>query len=239
MKHTVIALASLLIMVAGTAMAKDIRFSTATQEEFKSASKEVGMGLAFKNNAPPHSLGITGFDAGVEVSLVDMETDSVAFNGDASDYLVLPKLRVRKGLPFGIDLGAMYSNGGNTNIQLYGVELSKELLEGGLTSPALSVRGTYTRLSGVTDLDLQTAGVDASIGKGFLMFTPYGGAGLVWINTKYTGSDPANAGLKEEDIWQPRGFVGVQFTPLPFLRVNVEAEYAVRPIYSLKAAVGF
>ena len=237
MRKSIITALCLSLLCAGTATARDIQFSAGTtQETFKDASKEVGMGLSFRNNAPPHSLGITGFDAGVEVSLVDVESASAAFGGDAPDYLVLPKVRVRKGLPFGIDIGAMYSNAGNSNVQLYGVELSKAILEGGVATPALAVRGSYTKLAGVSDLDLQTAGIDASIGKGFLMLTPYGGAGLVWINSKYTGSVLS---LKEENIWQPRGFVGVEIKPLPFLRVNVEAEYAVRPIYSLKAAVGF
>lgn len=237
MKKSMILALCLSLLATGTAVARDIRFpATTTQGAFEDASKEVGMALSFRNNAPPHSLGITGFDAGVELSVAEVDSDSAAFGNDAPDYLVLPKLRVRKGLPFGIDVGAMYANGGNSDVQLYGVEVSKAILDGGIATPALAIRGSYTRLSGVADLDVQTAGLDASIGKGFLMVTPYGGAGVVWINSRYTG---ALASLKEEHIWQPRGFVGVELKPLPFLRLNAEAEYAVRPIYSLKAAVGF
>jgi hypothetical protein len=238
MKKIVLAALCAIALTAGAAAATDIRFSpTTTQTAFKEASKELGMGISFTNNAPPHALGITGFDAGVELSLVELDKSAAAFDGNAPDYLVLPKLHVKKGLPFGINIGAMYSNGGNTNVQLYGVEASKDLLEGGFATPALAIRGSYTKLAGIGDLDLQTAGVDASVGKGFLMFTPYGGAGYTWIDSRYTGT--AVAGLKSESLWLPRGFVGVEIKPFPLLRINAEAEYAVRPVYSLKAAVGF
>ena len=240
---------SLVMLIAGNAMAANIGFSTSlSQGEFNSLSKEAGVALAFKNNAPPHPLGITGFDAGVEVSAVDINDKSSywnnAFGGDAPSMLIIPKLRVRKGLPFGIDVGAMYSNAGNTNVQLYGVELSKAILEGTAATPALGVRASYSKLAGVNDLDLQTVGVDASIGKGFLFVTPYAGAGILWIESKASGNlktlaATAGAPLSNETIWQPRFFAGVEIKPLPLFRVIAEVEYALRPVYSLKAAVGF
>jgi hypothetical protein len=45
--------------------------------------------------------------------------------------------------------------------------------------------------------------------------------------------------LRRESFWQPRAFAGVKVSPLPLLSVTAEAEYEVRPIYSLKLALGF
>lgn len=239
----------LVLLLGGTGMAATFDFSsgntslsTLGQEGFRSLSKELGIALAYRNAAPPHPLGVTGFDAGIEVEAVDISKESAfwkkAFNQDAPGYLVLPKLRVRKGLPFGIDVGAMYSNVGNTNVQLYGAEVGMALLEGGVATPALGVRATYTRLAGIKELDLQTVGVDASIGKGFLFLTPYAGAGYVWIDSTPKGN-LSTLGLKEEKISQPRFFAGLEVKPLPLVRIVGEFEYALRPIYTLKAAVGF
>ena len=248
-KYVVLVLA--LTLFTGTrAMARDISFgSSLTQGEFRSLSKEAGAAIGFKNTAPAAPLGITGFDAGVEVEAASIKTGGnnywdKAFNGDAPSYLFLPKVRVRKGLPLGIDIGAMYSYVPDSNIKLYGVELSKAILEGGVATPALGIRGTYTRLAGVNDLDLQTAGIDATLSKGFLFLTPYIGVGEVWIDSKAKGnlstlSAQAGTPLSTEKIFQPRGFAGLKVSPLPFFGITAEVEYEVRPIYSLKAAVSF
>lgn len=244
------------LLTAGTAMARDINFNTGlTQDAFKSLSKEAGSAIAYRNTAPAEPLGITGFDIGVEVSMVSVKKDTTywqgAFNDNAPSYLYLPKLRVRKGLPFGIDVGAMYSYVPDSNIKIYGAEISKAILEGTAATPALGVRATYTKLAGVSDLGLQTVGIDASISKGFVIVTPYAGAGAIWIDSKAKGNlqaltiNPApipgatQPPLNNERIWQPRVFGGLKLTPLPLIGITAEVEYAARPIYSLKAAVNF
>lgn len=238
------------LLVAGSASARDINFNSGlTQGTFKSLSKEAGAAIAYRNTAPAEPLGITGFDIGAEVSVVSIKKDAgnyweKAFNNNAPSYLYLPKIRVRKGLPLGIDVGAMYSYVPDSNIKLYGAEISKAILEGTAATPALGVRATYTKLAGVSDLGLQTVGIDASISKGFVIITPYAGAGAVWIDSKAKGSlqdfsTLAGTPLKTEKIWQPRVFGGLKLTPLPLIGITAEVEYAARPIYSLKAAVNF
>lgn len=237
------------LLFAGNAAARDINFITGlAQGDFKDLSKEAGAAIAYRNTAPAAPLGITGFDAGVEVSAVDIKSKSTywdrAFNSKAPSFLYIPKIRARKGLPFGIDVGAMYSYVPDSNIKIYGAEVSKAILEGSAATPALGVRATYTRLAGVNDLSLQTVGVDASISKGFVIFTPYAGVGGIWIDSKAKGnlqtlSTAAGTPLSEEKIWQPRGFAGVKISPLPLIGITAEAEYSTRPIYSLKAAVNF
>lgn len=243
MKKRIVLALSLVLLVGTQAMAKDINFTGGlTQGDFRSLSKEAGGAISFKNTAPAEPLGITGFDVGAEVEVASIKSSNYwnnAFQGDAPSYLALPKIRARKGLPFSIDVGAMYSYVPNSNIKLYGVEVSKAILDGTLATPALGIRATYTRLAGVSELDLQTAGIDASISKGILFLTPYAGAGALWINSKAKGNLQASSGLKTENIWQPRVFAGIKISPLPLFGITAEAEYEVRPIYSLKAALSF
>lgn len=241
--------AAALALTVSPAVAADISFYTAiSQDDFKSLSKEAGAALGYRNMAPAAPLGITGFDIGGEVSAISIDKNSnrwnSAFNNDAPSYLIIPKIRARKGLPFGIDVGAMYSYIPESNIKLYGVELSKSILDGGVATPSVGVRATYTKLAGVKDLGLQTYGVDASVSKGFLFITPYAGAGMMWINSEAKGnlktySQKIGIDLKSETIAVPRVFGGLTISPIPLLGITVEAEYAVRPIYSLKAAVSF
>lgn len=238
--------AALVVLCAGQAPANtDISFVQGiTQDAFKSFCREAGSAVSYKNVAPAAPLGITGFDIAAEATVVDIRKDAAywqaATGSNAPSVYVIPKVRARKGLPFGIDVGVMYSKLPDSNIQLYGAELSKALLEGGAVSPALGVRATYTRLAGVGDLDLQTVGLDASLSKGFLIFTPYLGGGAVWIDGKAKGNLQALAPtLKEEKFWQERVFGGVKIAPLPFFNVTAEVEYSGVATYSLRAAIGF
>jgi len=235
--------ASFLLLAGGEALAWELDFPGAlsfTQGEFKDLSKEMGAGIAYRNLAPAEPLGITGFDVAIQGSFIDIKNDSSYWDkatNSAPSYVGFPSLRARKGLPFGIDVGAMYSQVIDSNIQLFGVEVSKAILEGSVATPALGVRGTYTKLSGVDELDLQTAGIDASISKGFILLTPYAGVGTVWIESKPKGD--LGTVVKEEKMWQPRGFAGLKITPLPLIGITAEVEYATRPIYSLKAGASF
>jgi len=232
-----------LAFAVSPAVAADINFkSKILQSGFESLTKEFGTALGYKNLAPTESLGITGFDAGVEMSAANIDKNSdqwkSAFGNDAPSYLVVPKIRVRKGLPLGIDVGAIYSYVPGSNVRLYGVELSKSIIEGGIATPAVGVRTTYTRLAGVNDLGLQTYGVDASVSKGFLMLTPYAGVGMLWVRSEAKGY-LKTIGLSDVSTTLPRYFGGVKVTPFPLFAVTAEAEYADTSVYSLKVAVNF
>jgi hypothetical protein len=245
MKKLLFIFMALALTLAGTqAMAWDIDFgnNSPLQSEFKDLSKELGSLLAYRNLAPAAPLGLTGFDIAVQGSFISIKDESGAWKKATKDsapsYIGFPTVRVRKGLPLGIDIGAMYAYVPDSNVKLYGAEVSKAILEGGVASPAFGVRGTWTKLDGVKDLDIQTAGVDATISKGFLILTPYAGGGMVWIESNPKGN-LSKFNLKTESMWQPRGFVGMKISPLPLFGITAEVEYAARPIYSLKVGLSF
>lgn len=177
------------------------------QDEFKSFSKNLSSALSYKAIAPAEPLGLTGFDVGIEVTSTDITNSTIfdkAMSGNSFDSFILPKIHAHKGLPFGIDIGASYTKVPGSNISVTGAELRYAVIEGGVAMPAVAVRGTYSALSGVDQLDFKTKGLEASISKGFLMFTPYAGVGQIWADSK------AKVGtLSKESFQQSKMFVGV------------------------------
>src|SRR5438128_3371059 len=173
-----------LLGVSLPAVAGDINnIKGLSQPNFRELSEDLGAALSYKPLTPTAPLGITGFDLGIAATSTKLQNSSVfntAGGGDHSSVIV-PSLRLNKGLPFGIDVGVMYSSVPSTNIRLVGGELRYAIISGGAATPAIGIRGSYTKLSGVDQLDFDTKGLDLSISKGFLMFTPNAGVGKVWV----------------------------------------------------------
>jgi len=211
-----------LFAVALPAVAKDITLiDQLNQNEFRLLSEDLGAALSYKPLIPTTPLGVTGFDLGLAVTSTKLENSAVlnkAGAGDISD-VVVPSLRFHKGLPFGIDFGLMYGAVPSTNVKLLGAELRYAVVEGGAAMPAIGIRGSHTKLSGVDQLDFNTSGVDLSISKGFLMFTPYAGIGKVWAAS--TPKDIPASTLSKESFSVNKAFVGVN---LNFGLVNIAVE---------------
>jgi len=156
----------------------------AGQAQFRAFSEDMGAALSYKGVTPPTALGVTGFDIGVEVTASQLQSQAFkTVSGNNTTTLPIPKLHVAKGLPMGFDVAAFYAAVPTTNIRLYGAELRYAIIDGGMTMPAVGVRGSFSKLAGVNGWDLNTKGLDISVSKGFLMFTPYAGIGKVWSNS--------------------------------------------------------
>src|SRR2546426_9047479 len=190
------------------AVAGDInQLQILNQDEFHRLSQDLGAALSYKPLTPTAPLGITGFDVGIAVTATSIKNSDVLQKAGAGDHstLPVPSLRVHKGLPFGVDVGVMVGAVPGTNVRLYGGELRYAVVSGGAATPAIGIRGSYTKLTGVDQLDFDTKGVDLSISKGFLMFTPYGGIGKVWASSTPNGI-PA---LSKESLSLNKVFVGI------------------------------
>ncbi|MGB7650294.1 MAG: hypothetical protein WBL62_03725 [Gallionella sp.] len=156
----------------------------AGQAQFRAFSEDMGAALSYKGVTPPTALGVTGFDIGVEVTASQLQSPAFkTVSGTSTTTLPIPKLHVAKGLPMGFDVAAFYAAIPTTNIRLYGAEVRYAIIDGGMTMPAVGVRGSFSKLAGVNGWDLNTKGLDISVSKGFLMFTPYAGIGKVWSNS--------------------------------------------------------
>lgn len=212
MSRRIIAAAVLLATSAG-AHAADITNiqGLTTQADFRLLSDDLSSALSYKAVTPAKPLGLLGFDIGAEATATKLQNPGILQAATQSSskptYIVVPKLHLHKGLPLGFDIDGFYSAVPASNVKLVGGSLSYALLKGGVTEPAISLRGTYTKMTGVDELDFKTKGVELSISKGFALFTPYAGVGRI-----KTDSDPkgmaAAAGLTNESFSQNKYFLG-------------------------------
>ncbi len=222
----------------------DLVIRNLAQDEFRQLAREIGIGLSAFQARPAAPLGFLRFDAGVEVTAVDIDEKrafwSRAFaDGDAPSVLPVPKVHVDVGLPLGIDLGALYSYVPDSNIRLWGAEAKWAIIRGGAVWPAVAVRGGYTSLEGVDELELTTKSVDASISKGFGPVTPYVGIGRIWIEAEPKGAAAAPpAGLVEVNPVEDRVFAGLRLR-LALLSLVAEASWSRVPAYTLRLNVSF
>src|SRR5258706_4581583 len=195
-----------LLAVSLPVAAKDINIQPLNQSDFQAFPEDWDAALSYKPLTPTAPLGITGFDVGIAVTDTKLQNSAVFAKAGADiSNAAVPSLRVNKGLPFGIDVGVMAGAVPGTNIKLYGGELRYAIVSGGVAMPAIGVRGSYTKLTGVDQLDFDTKGLDLSISKSFLMFTPYarGGTG--------SGSRTPNGlpTLSNESLSLSKGFFGI------------------------------
>ena len=190
------------------------------QREFRLLSEDLGSAVSFKSMIPSESLGVTGFDVGVSLGGVRLKhRDLLARASSGADVpatLPVASVRIHKGLPYGLDIGAAFSTVPGTNVRVIGGEVRWAFIEGGVAMPAVALRGTATKLLGVDQLDLETTSLDLSVSKGILNVPPYGGIGKVWVRSTPDGVP----GLFRETFSQNKLFAGVNV----FLGFNLAFE---------------
>lgn len=216
MKKIVLAVATLF---AANAYAGDLnQIGTLTQNQFLKLSTDLGAASAYKGVTPATPLGAVGFDIGAEITQTSIENSALFRQAGAGDVsnLVVPKIHVTKGLPGGLDIGAFVSRVSGVGGSLIGLEARYAILDDGLTTPALGVRLSGTKLSGVSKLNLSTVAVDAMLSKKLTLVTPYIGAGSVRVKS---GADVA--GLRDESFNKSRVFIGMNVN---FLLANIALE---------------
>lgn len=231
---------SLVFITPCNAAGNDIKLDPSiVQKQFEDLSKEVGLIISYVPLAPAEPLGITGFDIGIEVTAANISSGSSFWELAISDqkppdYILLPKVHVQKGLPLGIDVGAIFATAPGTNVSLYGGELKWAVMKGSIVAPAVALRGSYTALAGVDDIDASTYGLDASVSKGFGPLTPYGGIGQTWIKTE----EKAGIGLDDVSTSATKLFIGTKLKLL-LLSIVFQADFSDIQMYSARANFSF
>jgi hypothetical protein len=206
------------------------------QTDFDGLSQDLGAVTSYKQMQGSSSEGITGFDFGLNFGDTQVSHKAAWQQATGSDISNLPfaDVSVSKGLPFGIDVGAMYSFVPNSNIHLYGVEGRYAIIDGGITEPAVGLRLAYTNLTGVDALSFHTTSLGVSVSKGIGPITPYVGVGEVWSNS----SPDSSTGLSSSNSSNTELFAGLTFN----LGVHLGLEYdhlAGNSTYTLKLGFGF
>lgn len=213
----------LLFAGALTAQADDVnQINALVQADFRDLSKDLSAAVSYKAVIPIEPLGVTGFDIGFGITATELEHRAAwdrASSGSAPTTVYLPKVHVHKGLPAGIDIGGFYGTAADSNVDVWGAEIRYALIEGGAAAPAVGLRGTYSKLSGVDQLDFHTRGVELGISKGFAFFTPYAGIGRVWTEASPVGATSNN--LQTEKFSDDKVYLGANIN---FVAGNLAVE---------------
>lgn len=190
------------------------------QDEFRRLSEDLGAAFSYKGVTPATPLGLAGFDVGVEMSATDIRNSNLfrLAGNSASDYIVVPKVHVYKGLPFGLDVGAFIGGASEVSATLYGLDLRYAVLSDGIATPAVALRVSGTQTSDIGGLKVTTMAGDIMVSKKLTLVTPYVGAGVV-----RTVSEAKGLGLAEEDFRKSRVFAGLNVN-LAIVNLAIEAE---------------
>jgi hypothetical protein len=154
---------------------------------------------------PPHTRGMRGIYVGLEtwITGIDSNADYWARGTEGDEMttdrnrfvdsvLVWNRLNVRKGLPFGFEVGTSIGFAVNTSYWTLGLEVRWSLLEGlrerrsAVYFPALSVRGAVQTLVGDAEFNVTVPSVDVTLGERFIIgetveLSPYLGGQVLWI----------------------------------------------------------
>jgi len=182
-------------------------------------------------------LGLTGFevfvDAAVDRGFDDEPFAATVIDGSLSGgFLAIARVGVRKGLPGGFDLGVTYGQALGGDVKLASADLQWAIIDGGVLSPALSVRVTGTETLSPHAYDLRQYGAELLFSKGFTVLTPFVGAGVVSSRGKLDGSRQS---LRETET-QAIAYAGVTLNLL-LPKITVEVEKA--EVVQASVRVGF
>ena len=168
---------------------------------------QLGFAVAPTLLTPARTNGTRGFYVGFETSVVGITENSATdfwargTEGDAmstfdtgnrflQNHYYLSRIHLRKGLPFGFELGLSAGHPYNTDYFLWGAELKIAILEGfreGIPAflPDIAVRAAVTTVTGDDEFSLTVPTFDIIVSKrlvagGSVMITPIVGAQLMW-----------------------------------------------------------
>jgi hypothetical protein len=229
-----------LLAVAGSAQAYDFKpaQTLGSQADYRAFSQDVSAVMAYKPMVPAQTLGVLGFDLGVSVHATDVANskllEQAASSANVPSMIPTVAVRAQKGLPFDVDVGASYELLPGAGVSAWGGELRWAALAGGLVQPAVAVRAYASRVSGIQDMNLSSAGLDVSISKGFALIKPYAGVGVMRSKSSTSGNQ-----FNAEHYNQTRTFVGANLN-LVLMDLAFEVDrIGENTAYSIKAGFRF
>src|SRR5688572_2067333 len=137
---------------------------------------------------PASARGLLGFDIGVAVTAVPVDTgasywqNAVRDDFTVSNYVAVPKLVASKGLSVAT-VSASYAKVQDSDVSIIGGAIDVPIIRGGLAVPSLTVRGAYSVLQGVDNFEAKSMGVEVFLAKGFGPVTPYVAVGRMRADT--------------------------------------------------------
>ena len=143
------------------------------------------------------------------------------------------RLILRKGLPLNFDVGVQ--TGQVAGESFTGGEVRWAFIEGGTVSPALALRGSYSKLSEAS-FGCEVAEVQFVISKGFAVVSPYGGLGYRRVSARANFGEPVTA--HSTDTNHGTLTLGARVTLLPLLRLVGEVRQTSKTSFFFGVGVG-
>jgi hypothetical protein len=206
-----------------------------SQAELRLVAEDLGAAFSYKGVTPAKRLGPAGFDVGVEITQTSVENGALFAKAGAGDQsqLLVPKFHVNAGFFAGFDIGAFVGGSSDVDATVFGMDFRYALLEDTLTTPAVAVRVSGTRTSGM-DVRVGTIAADVMVSKTFTLLTPYAGAGFARAQAK-----AQNTALQDETFNNGRIFAGLNLN-MAIANFAIEAEkMGDNTSYSAKVGLRF
>lgn len=238
-----LALGALFLSQSPARASDDISFTRPpTSGELDDLTRELGVAAFGARLEAAESLGPVRFEIQIGATGTEISQDedfwTEASGGDTpSGTLAAGRGSLRAGLPWHIDLGVFVQRLDVGSAQSQGAEAKWEFVRGDAAMPAIAARVTYARLRHVDELSAKTVSADVSISKGFGPFTPYGGLGRMWLDSKASDIE----GFPDEHVTSSPGvnqaFLGARLS-LGWFRIHLEAQWGAG-IVSYAGTAGF
>lgn len=217
-----------------------------TQDAYHRFVREFGSVSAFKQGAPPTTLGRGGFSVDLEQISFSVEEKSAAWNDTfvhpdgyhpLGSSLSVPKLRVRAGITDDLDVGAFFTKAQKANYGWLGLEVKYAVLRQADDVPVtVAARAAYTKTLFVRDMDMHALGADVSVGRTFWkVLTPYLGAGADAVLARETS--PA-VNLATETVLVPHLTGGLEVRYW-HVALGAEAQLSALSSYQFQASAVF
>ncbi|MCK6531451.1 MAG: hypothetical protein L6Q84_00660 [Polyangiaceae bacterium] len=217
-----------------------------SQAAFRRFTREFGSVGAFKQMAPPNTLGLWRVAIGLEYMRFRVDEHSDAWNDtfahpepthELGSELGYPKLKLRVGVADHTDVGLFFTMNPSSNYGWVGVDVKHALLRQSDSLPVtLAVRGAYTKTLFVSDMDMHALTADVSMGRTFWKaLTPYVGVGGDLVLARETS--PA-VDLDTELVPTPHALVGLEAS-LWHVALGVEGQYGAIPTVQAQISAVF
>ena len=141
-------------------------------EQFERLVSELGVALAPPMSSPAASDGASGLGLALDTTITSVDANAAHWQGGTlspDPVLVWTHATLRKGLPFGLEVGTTIGRGHATSLWSLGLSLKWAIIEGFRTGvgalPDVALQATTTRSMGLDDLTLATHSLDLLLSK--------------------------------------------------------------------------
>lgn len=166
-------------------------------ESFERLASELAVSLAPPLIAPAASDGPSGLALSLDMTVTSVDANASHWQSGAAEapdpVLIWTHATLRKGLPFGLEVGTTIGRGHATSLWALGLSLKWAIVEGFHTGvgvlPDVALQATTTRSMGLDDLTLATHTLDLLLSKRVSLGRGYRIAPMVGVQFLYLEAD--------------------------------------------------